>query len=204
MFDKQRKRMNNYTKSSSVNDVADYGDGNITYQENTENEVSEYPVFYDIKSRQENVNMPALVNNTIQTKRSPKISGPVIRPLRSPPPEWRAKVEANYELSNSSGNNAPKWERSNSYDTGYQSAPVENTRFYRYLDEERNGPLYYSLATKQERSKSENRPVMFHFNAKRPQNVQRFARSAFVCTPYAYNDFNARPVGWSKAYADNY
>ena len=212
MFQKQKKRMGEYVLTTPANHHHAQ-----TYQaENTpvDNIRVAQPREYNRHTSIGNKNMPALINNTMNSKNKIKIKGPVIRPLRSPPPEWKAKVDTGYKSSNAPQLVTKRWIEQN-YERGYESAPLEDldyegAEFTTDYDDEAEGPYARSFhGFRAETSGEGPETAAFYFNAKYHNRPQFFAkphlrRDAFVTTPYSVNDFNARAVGWSKAYAQHY
>ena len=184
------------------------------YQQDTPAETTQttIPREYNRHTPAGSKNMPALVNNTMNTKTNKRMKGPVIRPLRSPPPEWKAKVDAGY-IRHTPQYRTRKW-RQQVHETGYESAPPEDLNYedaeFVYGPEDGEGYVS-SLHPSRADSRGEGpSTAAFYFNAKyqnKPRYYRRpyyITRDAFVTTPYAENDFNATAVGWSPAYADHY
>lgn len=212
MFQKQKKRMNEYVLTAPVDYQSSPG-----YQSDNapvESRRAPQPREYSRHTPAGSKNMPALINNTMNAKSKSKMSGPVFRPLRSPPPEWRAKVDAGYSRSNYTPQYVSKrWVEENY--GGYESAPPEDLN---YEDAEfmnsfvaENGVGSYARSLHGSRAESREGPetAAFYFNAKyhnKPHYLAKpqIRRDAFVTTPYSNNDFNARAVGWSRAYAQQY
>ena len=210
MFQKQRKRMNEYILTSSNND--------------TETLPDVYPASEPSNSKQEiyflqnkpvpagSKNMPAYINNTMAGKqKKTKISGPTIRPLRSPPPEWKAKVDSDYSISDQVPFGKSRLAREDSsYETGYDSAPPEDTNFDED-DEYFDGYSQPTNSVPEWRASSTDglrQPSFYYYHASssRPHYIERplTSRAAFLTSPYVENDFNARPVGWSREFAEQY
>lgn len=194
MFQKQQKRINEHVDSSPSNELAaEYGE-NVLYKL-PGNQAPNYSTVKIEKPIQRST------YKSKKTKRSQKMTGPVIRPLQSPPPEWRAKVEANYKLESDP---ISAQQSLRQYEPGYQSAPEDDGGFddSYFLEEDEQNYLrsvsYESVAAREER------PAMFYFSGRKPRRINKFTGLAFVSTPFTYYDFNARPVGWSNAYAKNY
>lgn len=148
-------------------------------------------------------------------RKSGKLKNQLITPLRSPPPEWRNKVEANYRIG-SSTTSVPhqRWNsRPLSYVARSGSAPPP---YQTQLSCDSTGNVYDrkqagSVARMQSESESTSHSAsVMHFNARKhkqaPHRKQglRAGRGVFTTTPYVEHDFNARAVGWSKAYVNQY
>jgi len=144
----------------------------------------------------------------------------LLAPLPQPPPEWRAKVEANYTLVDES-HTAKVPRRWNVEDSYYRAR--NRMRGYvpppslRQADDEGlhlNG--YYTDADIENNNESPPSfgpdlpaaSVAFNARAHRlaPHRKQApiTGRGVFVTTPHCQLDFNARAVGWSKAFAEQY
>ena len=205
MFQKQKKRMNEYVLTAPANYLQTQEDTPI------ETRQAAQPREYNRHTPAGSKNMPALVNNTMNVKMKKKIKGPVIRPLRSPPPEWRAKVDSGYS-KHAPQYRSRRWAPGD-YEAGYESAPPEDLIYEdaEFVNDYVGGEGTNVRSNQVSRADSREGPetAVFYFNAKyqsRPHYFRRpyIQRDAFVTTPYSENDFNARPVGWSKAYAEQY
>ena len=147
-----------------------------------------------------------------------KQKGKILPPLHSPPPEWRAKVESNYRI----GSDEPF------FPSKRWNGEVPGSLFYSARSESAPPPLpsqaSCELIIDQSERKQRGSVSDIHSESKnifRPASVVRFdarkhkqaphrkqgvraGKGIVMTTPHVENDFNARAVGWSKAYANQY
>ncbi|XP_076825401.1 uncharacterized protein LOC143470978 [Clavelina lepadiformis] len=133
--------------------------------------------------------------------------GDLIPRLHSPPPEWRAKVEADYRLYDCQTLPNRRW---NTVDPTHRShsSRSESAPPPAYQGDE---DVFYSGSAHENRPSSGAVPaVHVNFDARlhkeaphRKQGV-RTGRGVFMTTPRVQHDFNARAIGWSRCYAEQY
>lgn len=188
MFMKQRKRMQDFTSPESVGKVQN----NETDPQLLEDEElsGDRSTPWDISKTSSSAikyTPRSIFQSTFSKKRKRKDQ--ILPPLRSPPPEWRAKVESAYKYP--------------------QTKLKKPIRIWNSVDESRkttsrsgSAPPFMSHSTDPEsvtaRQNSGSVIGMRNENTAPQQGV------GVVTTPYIQYDFNARPVGWSKAYARQY
>lgn len=213
MFVKQKKRMDEFTTSEAL------GKKIQGEEQKPSVDVEERATPWNIaKTTSQGVYYtPLKYYNSNLSRNISKIRGKEKLAYRpEPPPEWRAKVEANYELD-SAYQTLPQQRRWNVEDAMTSQKfrcdsappPVDET----YMDEastmDQNGDSVqesWNNRRPQSHTKTAFPRASINFNAKQhlgaPHRRQGFTagRSVFVTTPNVQLDFNATPVGWSKSY----
>ena len=209
MFIKQKKRMGNYTSLATQ--------GGVMSDSEVKDRKLERPTPWNIaKTSSAAVKyIPTSFYHNSLTKERKKVKGHVFSPLCSPPPEWREKVESDYRiiydsqtLPNRRWNTVDATHRSHSFRC--ESAPPENWEklINPITEEERN--LGGSAMGVTSKSQTEDSAVVVNFDARKhkkaPHRKQgvRAGRGIFTTTPHIQHDFNARAIGWSRAFAEQY
>ena len=206
MFEKQKNRMKEYVFTAPAKSTQQTIHNNP--YPSTEGQKVSYTKVYSMPVPVGSKNMPALVSNTMSSKNKKKMSGPVIRPLQSPPPQWRAKVDADYSSADAMYQPEKFEEQEYLVEAGYESAPPEDTNPEEfYYDRDQDVRSLHEFRT--DLRGNSVLPVAYYYNAKtssKPSYFQRkrISQATYVGAPYIENDFNARAVGWSRAYAENY
>ena len=178
--------MQNYTSSESMGKVNDDAD-DMLLLDDQELEVNVSSPWNLPKRSSANKYNPESIFNNFSRKRSRK--NQIISPLRSPPPEWRAKVESAYTYPADTKKPIRRW---NSVDENRKTSSRSGSA----------PPLTSDDTIEREKSKS--------VIGVRNENVSTWndrraaGRIVLATAPYIQYDFNARPVGWSRSYATQY
>ena len=195
---KQKKRMENYTSPGYAGKVRDYETDPEILEKRQEGATSgKVP---KISSKVKHIRKPIF-----QSKFSKRRRDQILPPLRSPPPEWRAKVESSYSISkDDTKKSIGRWNsmdvNRNKFSSRSISAPLlSEDEIYGISVENDRQKAGSAIETN---SESNNGPAVFNSEVKN-HGVQN-EKSGFLTKPYIQYDFNARPVGWSRAYAAQY
>jgi len=192
MFMKQKKRMADYTSPETSGIARDYEDDpDVLEDEESQN----------LHSTSGNVSRKYVPKPLFQGKFSKRRRDQILPPLRSPPPEWRAKVESSYTISKDK-NPIRRWNSKDANRNAYrsESAPL--------LDEDRAN--HAPMADRQKSGSAigmnnelKQVPAAAFSVDARNQGFQN-GKSGFITSPRIQYDFNARAVGWSDQYAAKY
>ena len=212
MFLRQKLRMDNYTSLPRSGMI----------REDVEDENQELDEEVRSSSRIQRNTSPAAVKyhpsplyQKSSSKKWKKENDRILPSLRSPPPEWRAKVDSDYSLYYNETLPNQRWntigKSRKPYFSRSESAPLptENTEDDTSAVVENRQKSESVIGLSSEAKPSTSKLVVSFDARKHPraphrQQGVRARRGIFTTTPHIQYDFNARAVGWSKAYARQY